>query len=63
MHTWLPQVVSANAEPGSSVSFAVLKEAVETHKPDVLFLVQVGRPVLLPLGLPLAVPPGCFEAS
>lgn len=35
------QVVSVKAEPGSSVAFADLKAAVETHKPAVLFLVQV----------------------
>lgn len=34
------KVVSVKAEPGSSVAFADLKAAVETHKPAVLFLVQ-----------------------
>lgn len=34
-------MVDLKAEPGTSLSFEAIKEAVEAHKPAVLFLVQV----------------------
>ena len=49
-----PQVVEIKAELGSTLKYDTIKEAVETHKPAVLFLCQVGRMSGLQPGWPTA---------
>ena len=43
------QVVDLKGEPGTSLSYGAIKEAVEAHKPAVLFLCQVANLPNLPL--------------
>ncbi len=57
-HPWWawPQVVDLQAEAGTSLKFEAIKEAVETHKPAVLFLCQVHAAAPWPLREAV----GCF---